>query len=149
VEVPEPAIALPETTEAEQTYLDYALLGMCLDRHVIALYRRQRQLLHVTPSHRLVRRRDGERIRVAGLVVCRQAPATANCVLFLSLEEEWGLANVVVRPGIRGRYREQVRHAPMLLVEGATPAGGQRRERAGRPGAPVRPLHQPATGGDG
>src|SRR6185437_9348493 len=98
--VPEPAVAPPEVTTAEQTFLDYALLGMCLDRQVIALYRRQRQLLRATPSHRLGACRDGERVRVVGLVVCRQAPQTANGVLFLSLEDEWGLMNVIVRPAV-------------------------------------------------
>lgn len=85
---------------------------------MIALYRRQRQLLHVTPSHYLGTRRDGERVRIAGLVVCRQAPQTANGVLFLSLEDEWGLVNVIVMPAVKERYRTQVRQAPMLLIDG-------------------------------
>jgi error-prone DNA polymerase len=114
----EPPVTLPELTTAEQTLIDYAILGFCLDRQVMELYERQRRVLRVTRADRLAQRRSGERVRVAGLVVCRQAPRTAKCFLFLTLEDEHGLINIIVRPDVREQYRQTLRHTPVLLVDG-------------------------------
>jgi error-prone DNA polymerase len=113
----EEPVALPPLEAGEQTLIDYALLGLCLDRQLLALYARQRQLLKVTPAGELGQRPHRARVRVAGLVVCRQAPPTAKGVLFLTLEDESGLANVVVRPAVRAQFRAVLR-APVLLVDG-------------------------------
>lgn len=112
----EPA-SLPPLEAGEQTLIDYALLGLCLDRQLLALYARQRQALKVTSAGELGQRPHGARVRVAGLVVCRQAPPTAKGVLFLTLEDESGLANVIVRPAVRAQFRATLR-APVLLVDG-------------------------------
>jgi error-prone DNA polymerase len=114
----EPPVALTELTTAEQTLIDYVILGFCLDRQVMELYERQRRVLRVTRADRLKQRRSGERVRVAGLVVCRQAPRTAKCFLFLTLEDEHGLINIIVRPDVREQYRQTLRHTPVLLVDG-------------------------------
>ena len=101
-------------------------MGLCLDRQLLALYARQRWLLRVTPAGAVGEQRHGTRVRVAGLVVCRQVPSTAKGVLFLTLEDESGLANVVVRPApaVRAQFRATLR-APVLLVDGTV-----QRERA-------------------
>lgn len=115
----EPAVALPELTTVEQTYIDYALLGFCLDRHVLTLYQQQRRILHVVRSDRLAGRRSKSRVRVAGLVVCRQMPHTAKGYLFVTLEDEAGLVNVIVRPDVAARHRRDLRRSPMLLIDGS------------------------------
>jgi len=61
---------------------------------------------------------DGQAVRVAGLVVCRQAPPTAKGHVFLTIEDETGLFNVIVRPDVYEKQRRLVRSQPLLLVEG-------------------------------
>ena len=75
-------------------------------------------MLRVTRADRLGQRRSGERVRVAGLVVCRQAPRTAKGFLFLTLEDEHGLINIIVRPDVREQDRQTLRHTPVLLIDG-------------------------------
>jgi error-prone DNA polymerase len=62
--------------------------------------------------------RDGERVRVAGSVIVRQRPGTAKGFVFLSLEDETGIANVIVTPGLFTRRRWTLVAEPFLLVEG-------------------------------
>ena len=63
-------------------------------------------------------RRAAERVRVAGAVVVRQRPGTAKGFVFLSLEDETGIANAIVAPGLFERARATLVHEPFLLVEG-------------------------------
>ena len=66
----------------------------------------------------LTRRRNGERVSVAGWAVVRQRPPTAKGVLFITLEDEEGLMNLIVRPDIYDHYRAILRNSPLLWVEG-------------------------------
>jgi error-prone DNA polymerase len=66
----------------------------------------------------LRRGRDGSRVRVAGNVIVRQRPGTAKGFVFLSLEDETGIANVIVTPGLFARHRLLLVAEPFLLVEG-------------------------------
>src|SRR4029077_9367605 len=61
---------------------------------------------------------NGRMIRVAGCVICRQRPGTAKGFLFLSLEDETGIANAIVEPDLFDTYRETLVTAPYLLIEG-------------------------------
>ena len=137
----EEPVTLPPLGAGEQALIDYALLGLCLDRQLMTLYARQRQLLKVTPAGELGQRPHRARVRVAGLVVCRQAPPTAKGVLFLTLEDESGLVNVIVRPPVRAQFRAVLR-APVLLVDGWV-----QRERAlvSVVAEEVRTLGRPST----
>lgn len=58
------------------------------------------------------------RVRTAGYVVCRQKPATAKGNVFLTLEDEIGLLNVVVKPNVYNKYRQVARMEPLLVIEG-------------------------------
>jgi len=71
----------------------------------------------VSTAH-LERLPDGTQVEVAGLVVCRQRPMTARGFVFLLLEDEFGMANVVVKPQLYERYRSLVRAEPFVLVSG-------------------------------
>ncbi|NLS79898.1 MAG: error-prone DNA polymerase, partial [Chloroflexi bacterium] len=86
--------------------------------HVMALYRpwlRERGMLS---SAELGACPVGRRARVAGLVVVHQAPPTAKGHQFLTLEDEWGLINVIVRPDVVERYARELRGGPILWAEG-------------------------------
>ena len=63
-------------------------------------------------------RRDKERVKVAGSVVVRQAPPTAKGHVFITLEDEYGLVNVIVRPDVYERFRQSLRNALVMVVEG-------------------------------
>jgi error-prone DNA polymerase len=62
--------------------------------------------------------RQGRRVRVAGMVITRQRPGTAKGFVFLTLEDETGIANIIVRPDLFARDRPVVVEEPFLLVEG-------------------------------
>jgi error-prone DNA polymerase len=97
---------------------EYELMGLAPGDHVMSLYREELRAQGVLCSAELEARRDGEQVRVAGWAAVRQRPPTAKGHVFITLEDEEGLANLIVRPGVYERYREALRNAPLLGVEG-------------------------------
>jgi error-prone DNA polymerase len=110
-------VRLPEPDVWERTATEYALLGLSPEGHPMALMRPR---LHegIATSAQLEGMRDGRSVTVAGLVVCRQRPMTARGFLFLSLEDELGLTNVIVKPWLYEKERILLRSEPFLLVSG-------------------------------
>ena len=96
---------------------DYAILGLSPSYHPMAFLRSR---LHegVIPSRMLASLPDGAPVEVAGLVVCRQRPGTAKGFVFLVLEDEFGLVNVIVKPDLYERQRSLVRTESFVLVRG-------------------------------
>ena len=74
--------------------------------------------LSVLKSGELERKRNGEKVRVAGPVVVRQRPPTAKGFVFITLDNEEGLMNVIVRPDVYERYYRVLRNCFLLIVEG-------------------------------
>ncbi|MEE8385114.1 MAG: OB-fold nucleic acid binding domain-containing protein, partial [Dehalococcoidia bacterium] len=111
-------VALSPMTAWDRMAADYAILGLSPTHHPMALLRPQ---LHegVIPSHLLESLSDGAPLEVAGLVVCRQRPGTAKGFVFLVLEDEFGLVNVIVRPDLHERQRSLVRTEPFVVVRGS------------------------------
>jgi error-prone DNA polymerase len=72
----------------------------------------------VTRASDLPHARDGRRVRVAGMVITRQRPGTAKGFVFLTLEDETGISNIIVRPDLFDRDRLMIVRQPFLLVEG-------------------------------
>ncbi len=118
IEVPVEAVALPALGRAERMGWEYELLGLVTDDHVMSLYREALEARGVLNSQALGDRRDGEKVRVAGRVVVRQRPPSAKGFVFITLEDEVGLVNLVVRPKVYERYRGAIRNSSLLLVEG-------------------------------
>jgi error-prone DNA polymerase len=116
--LPDVAVELPERSIHEQVLLDHLVLSFSLDRHLVESYRRRLRALGVTPSHQIERYSDGAEIRVGGMVVCRQRPGTAKGFVFITLEDEHGLVNVIVRPDVYQRYREALRNSTLIAVAG-------------------------------
>ncbi len=115
-ERPLAAPALPETTAWEQLIGEHRAMGLSPEAHPIALLRDQWP--GIQTSKALKECRDGQRVKVAGLVVCRQKPPTAKGFCFLTLEDEYGFFNIVVRPALYERYRPLIREAPILQIDG-------------------------------
>lgn len=118
VRPPEPDVSLPPLSAAEAMEADYALSGLSTSRQPLQLFRPFLDTRQVTTAAGLEQAVHGRRIRIAGLVICRQHPPTAKGFTFLTLEDETGLANVVVRPKVYDRFRELVRRAPLIVVDG-------------------------------
>ncbi|MDP9309017.1 MAG: error-prone DNA polymerase [Actinomycetota bacterium] len=115
---------LPEQTPWERMLADYRLTSLSVGTHPLALLR---PLLaeEVVSSRDLEDRPHGGRIAVAGLAVARQRPSTANGVVFMLLEDEFGQVNLIVPPPVYQRFRPLVRAEPLVLARG-------RFERVGR-----------------
>ena len=114
----DPAVALPATSRGEEVSQDYAAIRMSLKDHPLALMRATLAGERVTPAGRLVELEDGARVTVAGLALVRQRPGTASGVIFVTLEDETGIANLVVWPKVFERYRREVMSARLLRASG-------------------------------
>lgn len=108
---------LKPPTPAEQTLSDYATLGGSPKTHPIAFLAARRERAGIPTLASLHQWPTGP-VRVVGLVNSRQRPATAKGFVFLSLEDETGMANVVVFPRVFMRYRDVLTRSPVLYVEG-------------------------------
>ena len=112
------AVDLPVLSRVEHMLWEYELLGLTPDGHVVSLYRDALRARGVSSSEDLRAVRHGQVVRAAGLVVTRQRPPSAKGHVFITLEDEDGLVNLIVRPKVYERYRDALRGAPFLLVEG-------------------------------
>jgi error-prone DNA polymerase len=115
LEAPEPP-PLPELGAWERMVADYGSTGMTLHEHPMALMRSG--LDGELDSSELEEAADGTGLRTAGLVVARQRPATANGVVFMLLEDEWGTINLVLPPPVYERHRLAARTAAFVTVRG-------------------------------
>jgi error-prone DNA polymerase len=113
---PEPEVALPAMTMGEHIVQDYVAMRLTLRDHPLALLRA------VLPPSRagctLVTTDDGTWLSVAGIVLVRQRPGSAKGVVFITLEDETGIANIVVWPKTLERFRRTVMTARMMRVTG-------------------------------
>ncbi len=117
-QIHEPALQLPAPSEADDVVADYAHLGLTLGRHPLALLRPQLHALGVMPAATLAHHRHGQLARAAGLVTHRQRPTTANGTLFISLEDDTGMINVIVWPDVLQRFYEAVLYSQLMMVWG-------------------------------
>jgi error-prone DNA polymerase len=116
-EAPDPCPLRP-MTESERLVADYAGTGLTVGRHPMALRRDELAMRGVLRAIDLRSERNGRRVRVAGMVITRQRPGTAKGFVFLTLEDETGIANIIVRPDLFARDRLVVVEEKFLLVDG-------------------------------
>ena len=109
---------LKPMTESERLVADYAGTGLTMGRHPMALKRETLAMQGVLRALDLQGVRQGRRIRVAGMVITRQRPGTAKGFVFLTLEDETGIANIIIRPDLFARERLLIVEEPFLLVDG-------------------------------
>ena len=105
-------------TPDERVVADYAGTGLTIGPHPVAFRRQELALRGVLRAIDLSRARNGRRVRVAGTVITRQRPGTAKGFVFLTLEDETGVANIIVRPDVFAADRSTILERPFLLVEG-------------------------------
>ncbi len=115
---PEVDPALPEMPLSEQVVHDYARLRLSLKAHPVSFFRRELADKRFVTSQALKTAPNGARVDIAGLVLVRQKPGTAKGVLFVTLEDEFGSANVIVWPKIFERFRRETLAAKFMGIRG-------------------------------
>ncbi|HEX2479585.1 MAG TPA: error-prone DNA polymerase [Geminicoccaceae bacterium] len=120
----EPGVVLPRMTLGQEVAEDYANLRLTLRCHPLALLRPWLGP-RVVKAERLAEIDDGRRVEVAGLALVRQRPGTASGVIFITIEDESGVANLVVWPAVFERFRRVVLGAQLLAVRGKVQKEGR------------------------
>ena len=123
--VKEIQIQLPFMTEGEHVVQDYYTTGLSLKNHPVALVRRKLKLMRNTPIGDLEMMKDGDVVRVSGLITVRQRPGTAKGVLFMTLEDETGAGNIVVWQKLFDRFRKEIIQSKLFMVEGELQIEGE------------------------
>jgi error-prone DNA polymerase len=109
---------LKQMDTGERLVADYAGTGLTVGRHPMHYWREELKGSDVLSAAELRGRRDGEWVKAAGCVIARQRPGTAKGFIFISMEDETGIANVIVTPDLYERERVTVVRSKFLLVEG-------------------------------
>jgi error-prone DNA polymerase len=105
-------------TRPERMDADFRGTGMTIGKHPVAYHRAELKKLNALRAIDIRKLRDGTLVRVAGWVIVRQRPGTAKGFVFLSLEDETGVSNIIVTPQLFDRYRVELVDHPFLLIEG-------------------------------
>jgi len=123
--VAEKSVELPLMTDSEHVVHDYAAISLSLKAHPVSFVREKLRLLHVLSTKEMMAGRDGDPVKVAGLVLVRQRPATASGVCFITIEDETGFANLVVFQKLFDQYRKPIIQSRLLMVEGKLQREGE------------------------
>jgi len=115
-EAEQPALGAP--SEADDILADYHTTGLTLNRHPVALLRPALRAQRLSSAAELRNRPDGRLARACGLVTARQMPGTAKGVMFMTLEDETGCVNVIVRPELLARQRRETLDSRLLAASG-------------------------------
>jgi error-prone DNA polymerase len=122
---PEPAVTLAAMTAGRQVVEDYRSTGLSLRRHPISFLRRDLAARRIVRCADLVTIRDGKRLEVAGIILVRQRPGSARGVLFMTIEDETGHANLILWPSVFEAQRRLVLSASMLACRGKLQREGE------------------------
>ena len=112
------ASPLLKMTTPERLVADYSGTGLTVGPHPLSFRRHDLSMRGVLPAIELPTARAGRRVRTAGMVITRQRPGTAKGFVFLTLEDETGIANIIIRPDLFARDRLTIVESSFLLVEG-------------------------------
>jgi len=117
-------VKLAPMSEWEAVAAEYEVLGLSPEQHAMALIRGHIDA-DIKTTAEAVLAPEGSEVRVAGLAVCRQRPSTAKDIVFISLEDEYGMANLVVYPQLFDRQRMLIVTTPFLIVRGRVQRQGE------------------------
>ncbi|MCA8938237.1 MAG: error-prone DNA polymerase, partial [Planctomycetes bacterium] len=111
-------VKLPAMGLADEVYEDYRTLGLSLQAHPLSLVREALSTEGIITCQAMRQAREGKRVEIAGIVLCRQRPGTASGVVFMTLEDESGVANVIVWAKVFEEFRQTARLSKLLRVRG-------------------------------
>ncbi len=112
------SLTLAQMNTEERLVADYAGTGLTVGKHPMHYRRQELQSRNVLSAVELRRCRDGAFVKAAGCVIARQRPGTAKGFIFISMEDETGITNVIVPPDLYERERLTVVRSKFLLAEG-------------------------------
>jgi len=118
MDVNEPSVDFEPVASKKLTAFDLWSTGVTPAGHVMEHFRDFLAAQRVVPAAQLRRLPRNSACRVGGLVITRQRPGTAKGFVFLTLEDETGLVNVIVRPDVYETFRRPIRSSPTLIIEG-------------------------------
>ena len=124
-EVVEPSVVLAPLPAGGEVVADYRSTGLSLRSHPVAFLRDELRRRGMVACADLTHARDGRRVTVPGIVLVRQKPGSAKGVMFITLEDETGVANLVVWPSLFERQRRLVLSAGMLACQGRVQREGE------------------------
>jgi error-prone DNA polymerase len=109
---------LPMMDGRQEVFADYRTLGLSLKAHPVSFFRQQLDQLQVVPAAKLASLKDGRFVRVAGLVLVRQRPGTAKGITFVTIEDETGTANLIIRMDVWEKFYTVARTASAFIAGG-------------------------------
>jgi error-prone DNA polymerase len=118
IPAPKDSVELPKASATENLQLDFRNVGLCLNQHPVGLNREWLNQRNVSTIAQLSQHANGHLVKVAGLVTHRQRPHTASGVVFLGMEDETGITNVVVWPKVYARQKRLIRTESLIVVKG-------------------------------
>jgi error-prone DNA polymerase len=121
----EEKVSLPMMKDSEHVVHDYAATSLSLKAHPVSFVREKLAQLNIVSTNQLASLKDGDTVRVAGLVLVRQRPGTAKGVCFITIEDETGNANLVVFENLFDKYRKEILSSRLLMVEGKLQIEGE------------------------
>ena len=121
----EPAVELAALSEGGEVVADYRATGLTLRRHPLALLRPALSRRMILPCDSLDTARDGRSVAVAGIVLVRQKPGSAKGVMFMTIEDETGIGNLVIWPSLFERQRRLILSAGMVACHGRVQRAGE------------------------
>jgi error-prone DNA polymerase len=123
--VEEEKVSLPQMSMPEHVAQDYASTSLSIKAHPVSFVRQDLNQLKVTSCADLAKAKDGDLVKVSGLILVRQRPGTASGICFITLEDETGQANLVVFQGLFNEYRKEILQSTLLMVEGKLQIEGE------------------------
>jgi len=124
-DIDEAPVPLPALTPFEEVLADYRSAGLTLREHPISFFRRELDSLGIAPANRLPVLPNDRRVMVGGIVLLRQRPSTAKGITFVTLEDETGTVNLIVRMPVWERYRRVARTAVAMIAHGRLQIEGE------------------------
>ena len=121
----EDKITLPQMELSEHVVYDYATTSLSLKAHPVSFVRGDLERLRVISTAALEKARNGDLVKVAGLILVRQRPETATGICFITIEDETGTANLVVFQKLFDKYRKEIIQSRLLMVEGKVQREGE------------------------
>lgn len=118
IDAEDEAVGLPALTSFAEVAADYRTQGLSLRDHPLKFLRSELDRLRAVPAAKLMDLENGRRVKVAGLVLLRQRPGSAKGITFVTIEDETGQANLIIRPEVWARHRIVARTASAMLVSG-------------------------------
>jgi error-prone DNA polymerase len=110
---------------SEHVAYDYAATSLSLKAHPVSFIRDQLDRLSILPTSGLAAAKNGDVVKVAGLILVRQRPGTASGICFITIEDETGCANLVVFQKLFDQYRREILQSSLIMVEGKLQIEGE------------------------